>query len=447
MNRTKIWSIGSLLTGIVLGWATADFAMAQSWQPVTRADVSSREEAAPVDWEQRVQKRPPALQWQSGQPTAQRTSYNESYDPPTTARTSRVARRPSARLVSNEEPEVIAPGTIQLEPMSDNGAYAGEGRRSRSGCGCGRHGGELTEDGGCDSCDSGDSCGGCGDCDDGCDYGYEIFDGRGCFRWFRDLSVFAGAQGFKNGIDNGKNGNFGLHEGLNLAGPLGDPWGCGYQLGANVVQSDFSGATTLNVRTNDNVYTLYAADRKQYFLTAAIFQRPQCGGFQWGIAFDYLHDSYYEESDLKQLRNETGFVFGNDWEIGYFGAYGIGSDRAVYGKLDVTDMFCLYVRRTFENGGEGRIWGGATGNADGLLGADLWVPLGKSFALGNRLNYMIPKQGRGDTAQSREAWGISIDLIWYLGQNAKCMQQNPYRSLFNVAHNSRFMVDRLSTRK
>ena len=46
-------------------------------------------------------------------------------------------------------------------------------------------------------------------------------------------------------------------------------------------------------------------------------------------------------------------------------------------KLNPTDMFILYLRRNFENGGDGRLWGGVTGNGDGLLGVDLWVPLGK----------------------------------------------------------------------
>ena len=86
--------------------------------------------------------------------------------------------------------------------------------------------------GGCDQCD-GPECG------DGCDFGYELFDGR-CHRWLRDLSVFVGGDAFKGPLDRGTNGNFGLNEGLNLAGPLGDPWGCGYQIGANFVQSNFS---------------------------------------------------------------------------------------------------------------------------------------------------------------------------------------------------------------
>ena len=161
------------------------------------------------------------------------------------------------------------------------------------------------------------------------------------------------------------------------------------------------------------------------------------------MAYDFLQDNYYETSNLQQIRSETGWVIDNVYEIGYYGAYGVGTDRVIDGKLDPTDMFVLFARRNFENGGNGRIWGGATGNGDGLLGADVWVPLGKGFAIENRINYLIPKEGRGDTAQPRESWGLVIQLVWYPGQNARCQQQNPYRAMFNVADNSLFMVDRL----
>jgi hypothetical protein len=228
-----------------------------------------------------------------------------------------------------------------------------------------------------------------------------------------------------------------MNEGLNLARPLGDPWGCGYQIGTNFVQSNFSG--TPFSQNSDRGY------RRQYFATAGIFRRADaCGGFQWGVAYDYLHDVYYQANDLQQVRSETAFVINETYDVGYYGVYGVATDRKLDGMLDPTDMFIGYVRRRFENGGDGRLWGGATGNGDGLLGADLWVPLGHSLALENRINYMIPKDGRGDATRTRESWGLLIQLVWYPGQNAKCQQQNPYRPIFNVADNSLFMVDRLA---
>ena len=251
-------------------------------------------------------------------------------------------------------------------------------RRRRSG------GGECDDCGACD----GPACGAC--CDD-----WPLFDGN-CGPWLRGLSVFLGGDAFKGPLDRGTNGDFGLNEGLNLARPLGDPWGCGYQIGANFVQSDFSGAKELVI---DN-HVFSAPYRKQYFATAAIFRRAECSGWQWGVAYDFLHDIFVSNANLQQIRSETSYLFDNTWELGYFGAYSVSTDkdRVVPGKLNASDMFCLYVRQNFECGGNGRLWAGATGDGDGLLGADLWVPLGKSFALQNEINYRIPKRGTNDSA-------------------------------------------------
>ena len=138
-------------------------------------------------------------------------------------------------------------------------------------------------------------------------------------------------------------------------------------------------------------------------------------GVQWGVAYDFLHDIYYANANLQQVRSETAYVLNDTYEIGYYGAYGVGNDidrvsTTIIGKLDPTDMFVLFVRRNFENGGDGRLWAGATGNGDGLFGADLWVPLGQGFALENRINYMIPKQGRGDTAETARILG-TVDPV------------------------------------
>jgi hypothetical protein len=441
MNLTRTWFTGILLGGVAV-WVMCDNVWAQVWQEAPPADNG----AAPVEWQQRVLKRPQQpLQWQAPQRSA--NSYGQAAgqqatgqaNPYQTARRSSydrnafnmasmpkepavVAGRQRATLASDEE--VVDPGQMQFQPVASDGVFAGTG-------GCAQCGGA----GGCDQCDA-PACG------DACDFGWEVFDGR-CGPWLRGLSIFTGVDGFKGPLDRGTNGNFGLNEGLNLARPLGDPWGCGYQIGANFVQSDFSGAPLIQNTE------LRAAYRKQYFATAGIFRRADaCGGFQWGIAYDYLHDIFYQNADLQQIRSETGYVIDDTYEIGYYGAYGVGGDQAwngrqIDGKLDPTDMFVFYVRRNFENGGDGRLWFGATGNGDGLLGVDLWVPLGKSFALENRINYMIPKGGQ-DTAQPRESWGLVIQLVWYPGQNARCQQQNPYRPMFNVADNSLFMVDRLS---
>ena len=481
MNLVKTFSFWLLLGGFIALTMSDKVASAQ-----TRQDGATDTVKIPVEWQQRVLKKPqPQSQWhavgqsaddeqaspqeQPAQPIRQQTQIKQTQyteqtteaekvwqdpqprqaaSPKKTAHAYKAARRPVAdrnvfstgtmprgagvpgrqRVALTAGQEVIDAGDIQYESAAQEGTFADVGGA------------------GCDSCgggaDCGDSCGApCGEtCGETCDFGWEAFDGR-CGPWLRGLSFFAGADGFKGPGDRGKNGNFGLNEGLNLARPLGDPWGCGYQIGANFVQSDFSGTQNITVADHE----LHAAARKQYFVTAGLFRRADsCGGFQGGVAYDYLYDMYYENSSLQQIRSETSYVCNSQYEIGYYGVYGVASDRVIDGRLDPTDMFVCFIRRNFENGGDGRLWGGATGSGDGLIGVDLWIPLGRGFALENRVNYLIPKSCTSPDAQTRESWGLVAQLVWYPGQNAKCQQQNPYRPIFNVADNSLFMVDRLA---
>ena len=240
MNLTNTRIARIVLSGAAVGVICGNL-MAQGWQPKWTSDNS----ATQGDWEQRVLKQPQAAQ----QPAVQQagTVYQQPAGPYQVAQRPSFDRSTTGTVVMSDGPvvtgrqragvsggeEVIPPGTVQFDPVASEGVFAGNGCAT-----CG------SPDGACGQCDS---CGtaACGDC---CGFGWEVFDGR-CGPWLRGLSVFVGADGFKGPLDRGTNGNFGLNEGLNLARPLGDPWGCGYQIGANFVQSDFSGAPDLSVPT------------------------------------------------------------------------------------------------------------------------------------------------------------------------------------------------------
>ncbi len=258
--------------------------------------------------------------------------------------------------------------------------------------------------------------------------------------WTRDLEFFGGVHGFKGPLDQGRNGNFGFHEGFNFGAPLGIfDWG--WQIGAEATQSNFSGDDAVDPRS---------ADRNQFFVTGGIFKRARDWGFQWGVVYDWLHDDYYVKADMKQIRSDTSFLFpGGVHEIGYFGAYGMGAgnwvllDRPLnnYIYMESTDVFALYYRRYFDGGGDGRIWLGFSGRGDGLLGGEIRVPMGKSWELENRFNYLIPKQGSGTAGELQESWGVTIDLVFYVGHPARCERYHPYRPMLNVADNTLFMTD------
>ena len=109
--------------------------------------------------------------------------------------------------------------------------------------------------------------------------------------------------------------------------------------------------------------------------------------------------------------------------------------------MEPTDVFAFYYRRYFDGGGDGRIWLGLSGRGDGILGGEIRVPMGKNWELENRFNYLIPKQGSGTAAEIQESWGVTIDLVFYLGHPARCERYHPYRPMLNVADNTLFMTD------
>jgi hypothetical protein len=404
------------------------------------------------EWRQKVlhnNRAPQKITKVSAQETDYRMGQRQSYQEPirtlpaedarpintnTQPKNYRVAQRMAQREVipaPDGEPDMT-----QYEPIADDGPFA-------PGQGCSVNGG-----------DCGSDCGGdCGDCEECCPWMLPWSWGP------RTLAIFGGVHGYKGPRDRGVNGNFGFQEGVNYGAPLGDPWGCGYQVGFQALQSNISGYPNTENTTNPTAAT---ATRHQYFFTTGIFRRAECAGWQYGVVFDLLHDDYYQQANLKQIRSETGYLFNESFEIGYSGAYGVGGDdvngtyfgRTIDGQLDATDQFVIYFRRYFENGGDGRIWGGMTGHGDGLFGADAWVPLGSSWALQNSFNYIIPKGGRGSSisqdgqlegAQVKEAWSVAINLVWYPGRDSSCVAKSCYRPLLNVADNSLFMVRESTT--
>ncbi len=258
--------------------------------------------------------------------------------------------------------------------------------------------------------------------------------------WTRDLAIFGGIHGFKGPFDQGKNGNFGVHEGFNFGAPLG-VFDWGWQLGAQAVQSNFSSGQAVDGSSSR---------RNQFFVTGGLFKRAREWGFQWGVTYDWLHDAYYAKADLKQIRSDTSFLFpGGVHEVGYFGAYGTGgTDFVLLSReakylvfMEPTDIFALYYRRYFSGGGDGRLWLGLSGRGDGIVGGEIRVPMGTNWELENRFNYLIPKRGIGVNGTTQESWGVTIDLVFYLGHPARCERYHPYRPMLNVADNTLFMTD------
>jgi len=343
---------------------------------------------------------------------------------------------------------------IYGDEMSDDGyaqpgdgypgdAYGGEYETYGSGMhGYDMHSGDMYGDGmmGDECCDI---C-----CDDLC--------WDACDVLLENLSIFGGVHGFKSPTDRfgevgvlgprNNNGNFGFQEGINWGVPIFGRSGIGYQLGGQVVQSDISGDA------------VFDDARTQFFVTTGLFYRPPCGpGLQGGAAIDFLHDEYFVDMDLTQIRAEVSYVGKLGNEVGFWGAFGAEEDdsllRTTFGdtilftesiQWDVVDMYTLFYRRHFCNGSTAKVWGGFTGDGDGLLGAEVSAPLAERFAVQAGFNYLIPDTDSSTNEAFREVWGLSINLVWYPGYRRCCSPSNPYRPLFNVADNNTMLVDQAS---
>ena len=325
-------------------------------------------------------------------------------------------------------------------PLLDRAGPHGYGRGHDQCYGCGRCGRDALccpNSGGCGraGCGAFGTCGGCGTPECGSCGGQR-------WGWFENFTVSGGVQGFKSPIDLGRNGNFGIREGFNWAVPLSVARGIGGQIGMNALQSDLSG---------DRVAGPSSSARSQIFVTAGLFRRVLPGErWQGGVAYDFLHDDYYITNDLHKIRGELSFVASNRDELGTWVSIHLGESsvfHSVFGSATTSwtsnDLYAAFWRRTLSNGTVGRVWAGASGTGDGMLGGELRVPISNRLALETNVNYLIPGSNSGVSGSgSQEAWNVAIGLTWYPGGNAYCATFNPWRPLFGVADNALFPYQR-----
>ena len=348
----------------------------------------------------------------------------------------RVARRP-ARTASGYK-TVSAGSEVILEPEEiENLGDAFSSTCSDGSCGSSCGG----------SC--GDSCGGsCGNCDgvtSTCGDGSCNWDTSCCLPFglpsIDNVTFFSGVEGFKGPVDFGANGNFGFGIGMNISGPLRSCDKIGYQVGVRYVGSNFNGYRVGGIFDDDT--------RSQTFITGGVFRRASsCCPWQWGVAYDYLYDEYHYEANLSQVRMELSRIgcFGN--ELGVLVMQRSSKDTNVTSSaftgttldLEAYTQYLFFVRRRFDSCGEGRLWGGVSGHGDGIVGADLRIPITGSVAATGGFNYMFSDKSSATTAQQEDSFGIGLNLVWHPRCKARDAGSNPLRALFDVANNQTFMV-------
>ena len=256
------------------------------------------------------------------------------------------------------------------------------------------------------------------------------------------LEYFAGVHGFTGPLNRGGGGSFGFHEGVNFGFPA---CGCmAWQWGANVTQSNFEG----NYLTTDS--------RNQVFVTGGMFRRVDWG-LQGGLVIDYLHDEWDYEADLLQLRGEISWKYCCQHEVGFWFTAGVNDadnmnirqpEETTFGGItidespavvEVNDLYAFFYRRQFACGGEGRAFGGFTANNQGLVGADLYLPINPCWSARAGFLYLTPDGSETPERPNfiEETWNVGISLVW-----TPCARQpgspNYCRPLLNVADNGSF---------
>ncbi len=311
------------------------------------------------------------------------------------------------------------PGTVHYgpEPLVEEAGSCGCG----SGC----------SSGGCGGCGCGITCGSCcGGCGGGCGQGgFGICIGISNFDFLNNLTVFAGPEAFKGPLDFAANGNFGFHEGMNLGCCLCGCEGVGMQIGFQLIESDFENGQL----TTDN--------RDQIFVTGGAFHRPTCcdQGCTAGLVVDYLHDDFYCELDLVQIRTSIGYQCCSN-ELGFEATVGVNhssSNTLRFGHVDITarDQYVFYLQRTMCEGAQSRAFVGLTSNAEPILGVDLRVPISCCVAVQGGFTWMIPDHPGSLTPGEEETWNLGANVVWHPFQRAKCYGSDPCRPMFNVADN------------
>ncbi|MCA9257880.1 MAG: hypothetical protein KDA61_01715, partial [Planctomycetales bacterium] len=295
------------------------------------------------------------------------------------------------------------------------------------------------------SCGCTDGCGdvvGCGTCvgRPGADYWcFPI-----CLPRFKDLTVWGGVHGFKGPRDSllfggPSDNNFGFQEGLNIGGRapfigLMFPQ-LSYQLGYQAVQSRMSGTTGPSPSGS-------SVDRTQHFVTGGFFRRVNTG-LQWGVVWDMMRDDLVTSQDFHQIRYELSIKSPQGRELGFLGTAHTNDQRVGGVDYQPVDQYVLFYRWRFHNAGEGRLWGGATNDSEGLFGGDFFVPLNNRWSLQTGFNYLIPDGNAGQSSATEESWNLGMNLVWHFGRTAKQCQSNPHRPLFQVGDNGSMFIDQI----
>jgi hypothetical protein len=260
--------------------------------------------------------------------------------------------------------------------------------------------------------------------------------------WLETLELFGGLEGSKQPQDFGVNAEFGGRLHVNWGVPLLPAWGVGIQVGTAIDLTD--NAVQVFERLEGN------SDRMQEYTTVGIFQR--IGELNWAVVYDFLHESYYDQFNLGQVRAKVGYHITRCDEIGAWGTISTEKDNGTFATIPLTlrpiDQASAFWRHTWENCAQTTIWvGGCPGHgqvnlalgdlpavgARVVFGADLHIPLSDNWAIFGEANFLTPANSGTVDAY--------LGFCYYIGGSAHGFRERQFSPVLPVADATDFAVD------
>jgi len=154
-----------------------------------------------------------------------------------------------------------------------------------------------------------------------------------------------------------------------------------------------------------------------------------------------LRDDLDEEVSYHQVRTEISLKSPRGREFGFWSTTSTNENTILGSTYATVDMYALFYRWNFGRNYECRLWGGATGESEGIFGGEFQAPLSDRWSVLSEFNYLITDKNAGLEGVQEEAWNVGINLVWHMGRTARRGSRSPYRPLFAVANNGWMIVD------
>jgi hypothetical protein len=256
-------------------------------------------------------------------------------------------------------------------------------------------------------------------------------------RFWENLTGFYEYSAFKGPLDlDGLNGNFGSRAGLFGSVPVYAPLGIAAQLGGSYGWYDWKGSQY----TGDD-------ERNQNFITAGLFRRAACRGFNFGAVYDWLLDDYYSDFHFEQVRAAASYSLSPTNEFGVWAAIPTRKDSATVGTPPVNNTFApvlqgnAYWRKVWtDRASTTTFLGWCEEPNDFSYGSSAQFALNDFLAVNGGFQYIWPGSG-SNTGREEEIWTVSFGLVFYPG-TALTAATSSLRPLLAMPDNGNFAIRR-----